>query len=243
MTKNNLEDRLNKLKKSYVEVPVKTDIHKVVKNIRNVECRTKLEIMKRKYLMSFLSITTIFLFTVLIYQSYISNNKQPPEDTSPLRVGLEDSESSTSDESPSTFNISFDTNDYQIVEDKGKHIILPKDPLPRQYPKVLMEIEQIDDTSIVNEADKLHKSLSNDYKKVEPPKNISSPFKGVSLFAIGGSGGTDWNDPVIRIYITSNQLDGVYIIKQHYFIEASEGHGARFDEMLNDFHIIKSLNK
>lgn len=86
-----------------------------------------------------------------------------------------------------------------MFTNENKDIIKPKETLPEHYPEVYMEIQQIKDTTIEKESNKLLLTLSNKYMTIKGPIQISSPVNGVLLKAIGGSNGKEWNDPVLKI--------------------------------------------
>jgi RNA polymerase sigma factor (sigma-70 family) len=48
---------------------------------------------------------------------------------------------------------------------------------------------------------------------------------------------------VVKYYLIDNGQGGTFVIEQHYFVEASEGHGARFDNMLKQFQVTKEPDK
>ncbi|MED4970575.1 RNA polymerase sigma factor [Parageobacillus toebii] len=58
-----------------------------------------------------------------------------------------------------------------------------------------------------------------------------------------GESGRQWNDEVAKYYLVDNGQGGTFVIEQHYFVEASEGHGARFDNMLKQFQVTKEPDK
>lgn len=57
------------------------------------------------------------------------------------------------------------------------------------------------------------------------------------------STGDSWNDSVLRIYCIDNQGKGCYVIRYVNSVEAEEGYGTRFQNMLNTFEIIKADKK
>lgn len=57
-------------------------------------------------------------------------------------------------------------------------------------------------------------------------------------YYFSASTGEDWDSPREQIYFTSDGQDGTFKISMRYFLEATEGHGARFIQMLHTFEVI-----
>lgn len=116
----------------------------------------------------------------------------------------------------------------------GKDKITPKTKAAN-LPEVYMEIEQIKNNKPADVAASLEKELKGKYKRIENRGKVKEPINGTLIYA---SSGTKWNDTVIKYYVVDDTKGGSFIIKQQFFVEASEGHGARFDNMLKGFKII-----
>ena len=65
---------------------------------------------------------------------------------------------------------------------------------------------------------------------------VTEPLEGYNLHGISGS---EWDSPVTNVYVVDNQNDGSFVITEKYFLEAAEGHGARFYAMLQEFEIME----
>lgn len=50
--------------------------------------------------------------------------------------------------------------------------------------------------------------------------------------------GLDWNSPCGTEYFLSDGHDGCFHISARYFVEAAEGHGARFGQMVYSFEVV-----
>ena len=53
-------------------------------------------------------------------------------------------------------------------------------------------------------------------------------------------GEKEFSDVYENIYIVDNQAGGSFLIECKLFVEAEEGHGARFGNMLETFEVVKS---
>lgn len=82
----------------------------------------------------------------------------------------------------------------------------------------------------------IQQEVNSKYPHVGEVEQVNTPVVGYRLRA--DQGNKKWNDEVVVYYVFSNKQNGSFIIKQKYFLEASEGHGVRFDNMLKEFKII-----
>ena len=133
-------------------------------------------------------------------------------------------------------------NDYIIYIDKeyyhletidGKDMISPntKDD---SLPPVLMSIEKITDKSPSQIASETETLLKTKYSNVINHGKVDYPFESLLLTATSGD---KW-DSTVENYYFIDYKDGTYVITQQYFLEATEGHGERFNTMLKEFKII-----
>lgn len=132
--------------------------------------------------------------------------------------------------------IYFDTSLFNMVKEDGVDKIVQVDPPGSPYPEVSMEIYQV---AMLPEdaASDIEATLKADHSEVHTAEQIETPVKGYEVRAIGGTGGSEWNDPIVRYYVFDNEKGGSFIVKQNYFLEAAEGFGSRFQQMMLEFHI------
>lgn len=135
--------------------------------------------------------------------------------------------------SKSEYVLYVDPEYYQIIHGETEDIIQPKEPLPKEYPEVSMTITQQKDQSPEEVVKAISSKLKTKYQ-VRSAEPVTEPVEGWRIYA---SAGQKWNSPVVQVYITTNGQKGSFIITQKYFLEASEGHGARFYHMLKEFHV------
>lgn len=133
-----------------------------------------------------------------------------------------------------------DEERYKMVKGEGDEpdVIATKEPLPENSPEVSMTIEHVPDTApevLVEEFEAELKAEFSDLKEVE---QVTEPVEGYQLHGIA-NGGQQWNDPVVHAYVISNGQSGSFVITERYFLEAAEGHGARFYAMLTEFHLVE----
>ena len=134
-----------------------------------------------------------------------------------------------------SYVIYVDESRYYTESVDGADRILPLD-YPEDYPPVYMEIRQ--DTGRMPEeiADELGSQVRSEYTDtVIGPQTVTDPINAIE---IRGYAGSEWNSPVVRYYLIDNTLGGTFVVRMQYFLEAEEGHGVRFDTMLNEFQIV-----
>lgn len=133
----------------------------------------------------------------------------------------------------SDYVIYLDESRYTMIKGEKADLIIVKEALPDHYPEVSMEIRQVPDMSPDELIDKVANELRIEFPELEEPEFVTDPIEGYQLHGI--IGGQEWDSPVVHAYVISNGKSGSFIITARYFLEASEGHGARFNEMLKEF--------
>ncbi|WP_273124535.1 hypothetical protein [Bacillus weihaiensis] len=138
----------------------------------------------------------------------------------------------------SDYVIYVDEERYTFVQGDNFDKIITKEPLPEMYPEVSMEIRQIIDREPAEVVNELKGQLQEEFPELSGPEEISEPVNGFKLHGVNGS---EWDSPVLTTYVISNGHTGSYVITERYFLEAAEGHGVRFDEMVKEFHVVKEV--
>ena len=142
-----------------------------------------------------------------------------------------------------TYIIYIDESRYYMTSENGKDIIRPID-YPEDYPEVYMEITQVYDKDKSNLAKEISDEIKKEYDTVYESYLVAEPIEAIVIDAHDGDMQGDketmpqWNSEVVKYYLVDNTLGGTFVIKMKYFIEAEEGHGARFVSMLNEFTVI-----
>lgn len=135
----------------------------------------------------------------------------------------------------SGYVIYIDEDRYKLVQEENQDVIMPKIPLEERYPEVSMSIKQVVGVlpeQIIAEQQQL---LAEKYDKVEAPVQVTEPLEATLIAAKDGQ---SWDSPVVKVYVLSNGYGGSFVITEKYFLEASEGHGARFYYMLEQFTLV-----
>jgi len=137
-------------------------------------------------------------------------------------------------ESKMGYILYFDEERYTMSSSKGKDRIEPKEK-GENAPDVFMEISQVEDKSPKEVAAEMEKQLKSKYSDVRDMEKVKEPLDSIFIYA---KSGYQWNDTVVKVYLVDNTRGGTFVIKQQFFFEASEGHGARFDNILKEFKIV-----
>ncbi|KUP06504.1 hypothetical protein Q75_08230 [Bacillus coahuilensis p1.1.43] len=219
---------------------------------KNIEAEIQSEPSSKPYstfkVRKFFSISSIVLVSIVILfftihdegQALVSKMKDwlvPEKEITTELEGQTEQEMVQLQKSNEEYIIYFDESRYNLLEGEDKDQIVLNEPLPEEYPKVLMEIQTMT-TSLEDTIETLHEEAIIAYEEVSPISDIEEPLKGKEFRSIGGSGGQEWDDPVIKTIVVPNPNGGTFVFTQYYFLEAAEGHGARFTQMLTEFQTI-----
>ncbi|WP_066315481.1 hypothetical protein [Bacillus sp. FJAT-29814] len=126
---------------------------------------------------------------------------------------------------------------YQFVTTETSDKVVLKEALPEKYPTVEMEIKQLENKEPGAAIEEVKTILAKEYDEILRTEEVSYPMKATLVTAKGK--GTEWNTPLAKVYVMGNGGSGSFVITQTLFLEAEEGHGARFDEMLKEFHTVE----
>ncbi|WP_246469246.1 hypothetical protein [Cohnella nanjingensis] len=136
----------------------------------------------------------------------------------------------------SRYVIYYDKERYKLVQQEGKDVITTKEPLPEKYPEVSLTIEQYKDLKPEELIKRLSEALAGKYSDVREVEKVSEPLEGYRVRALNG---TKWDSEVVVIYVADNRKQGSFALTEKYFMEASEGHSARFEQMLKQFKVLE----
>jgi len=127
-----------------------------------------------------------------------------------------------------------DKNVYKMESENGIDRIVPKETFVEDLPEISMTIEQRENEKPETIATELMENLKSKFVTLEK-LDIDEPVTSILVF---GHGGSNWDSVIQRYYLVDNTKEGTFIITQTYFLEASEGHGVRFDNMVKEFKIV-----
>jgi hypothetical protein len=219
----------------------------VRKNIKGQRRKgRKIKIRKKQVWFAFVSTAAVLMLTFLFTEPGQAGINKVKEWFAPKKVIVEEVEGQkeqkevTLNKSKAGYVIYFDEKMYRVEKLDGKDRIVPLMKGSPDLPKVYMEIRQVTDQTPEALASSLEKQVKEQYPIIIQTGKVSEPVKG---YVIHGESGQQWNDEVVKYYLVDNGQGGTFVIEQHYFVEASEGHGARFDNMLKQFRVTKELDQ
>lgn len=135
----------------------------------------------------------------------------------------------------SEYVIYVDESRYKMVKGEEVDIITTSEPLPDDFPEVSMEIRQYPDELPDDLVKKIEAELKVEFPDLRPVETVTEPVEGYWLHGLAES---VWDGKVIDVYVVSNGKEGSFVITENYFLEAAEGHGARFTHMLESFEVV-----
>lgn len=138
-----------------------------------------------------------------------------------------------------SYIIYIDEERYKMVagQEADPDMIVPKEALPEGYPEVSMAILHTPDIAPADRAVELAEHLKAVFPDLKESEKVEEPVEGFLLHSIA-NGGQEWDDPVINAYVVSDGQQGSFTLSEKYFLEAAEGHGARFYSMAQEFMAI-----
>ncbi len=153
----------------------------------------------------------------------------PTKEVVQVLEGMEEKTVMTLHESKLGYYIYIHQERYQLEELDGADKIIPQTKA-EGLPEVFMKISQDNNIKPDDVASQVKDELKGKYQVVTH-EEVNSPLESIFIYA------EDDNDTVKRIYLVDNSQGGTLVIKQKLFTEAVEGHGARFDNMLEELII------
>lgn len=132
--------------------------------------------------------------------------------------------------------IYIDESRYEMKNKKDVDVITPIASVPEGYPEVSMEITQLPNLAPEDYVKELENELKAEFPELREIEEVTEPVNG---FLLHGAAGNKANSQIVHAYVISNGKEGSFVITEYYFLEAAEGHGARFHHMLESFEIVE----
>ena len=134
------------------------------------------------------------------------------------------------------FRIYINKEIYYSYEQGGVYTIRPRQESDI-VPACKLEISHMAGVTVDEALAQVQESLTGLYEQIEPLPGPPNGWFEVAdteryLFA---SSGTDWDDAQREVWLQPDGEGGVFVLSSSYFTEATEGHGARFVDMMSTF--------
>ena len=130
------------------------------------------------------------------------------------------------------FAIYYDTELYTMSEEDGVTYI--RFVADNDLPPCEVEIRHIPGVAPDDGAEAAKQEIEQSWKSVSEVRNLETREGFVFAF----SAGTNWDSACGDVFFLSDGRDGCFQITAHYFVEAMEGHGVRFAQMVQTFEVI-----
>ncbi len=179
-----------------------------------------------------------------------SPNEQRPPDPDGARLVLPErgseigtlrllSHTPRSQEEPVDFLIYVNEDQFSICEDNGLYSIRSTNLLPENFPECGLDIFYLPGTSRADAKEAAEKTLTERYADITS-EELAAALPG-SLY-LRASAGTDWDSEQVELWFVDDRHGGTFVLSAHYFLEAEEGLGMRFRDMVSSFRVV-SLNE
>lgn len=218
-------------------IKIKNKINKIEKGENKVIMKRKSRLPKIASITFIVSIILITLISTTEQgQAAIGKIKEffSPQKTVEQQLEGNEEETEMILQENMDYIIYIDESLYKMESQENIDTIVPINSVDT-VPEVSMSVEQIKDTTPEQLEITLINDLTSQFNIVENKGKVDSPVPAILLYAREGD---DWNSVIVKYYLIDNTKGGTFLITQKYFLEASEGHGVRLDNMLKEFKII-----
>ena len=136
---------------------------------------------------------------------------------------------------PSGFILYVDEETYRQVTKDGVYTIEPLVDTGN-LPACSLEISHQADITLPDAALLAAETLAETYTAVSETQETSAENR----LLVTASNGITWDAEQADVYLVDDRQGSVFILVSRYFLEAIEGHGARFADMIGTFEVVTS---
>lgn len=133
------------------------------------------------------------------------------------------------------FLIYVNEEQFSICEVNGLYCIRSTNPLPENFPEVGLDIIRLSGTAPDLAAADAENTLKGRYAEVTSAE-ITAALPGCRY--LRASAGTEWDSEQTELWFVSDGQGGTFALISRYFLEAEEGLGMRFRDMVSSFRVI-----
>jgi len=141
----------------------------------------------------------------------------------------------SSQEKTVDFLIYVNEEQYAIREEKGLYSIRSTNPLPEDFPECGLDIFHLSAVSPEEARNTAAEALADHYKTVSLDDESAVLPKNPYLRA---SAGVDWNSEQAELWFVDDGQGGTFVLTARYFLEAEEGMGMQFRDMVSSFRVV-----
>lgn len=137
------------------------------------------------------------------------------------------------------FLIYVNEEQFHIREENGLYSIRNNSPLPDGFPECGLDIAHLAGTSPDEAIQSAAEFLGSRYTEIFQ-EDESAVFPQCRY--LRASAGTDWDSEQAELWFVDDGQGGTFVLTARYFLEAEEGMGMRFRDMVSSFRVV-SLNE
>ena len=130
------------------------------------------------------------------------------------------------------FAIYYDTELYTMSQENGVTYI--RFITDNDLPPCEVEIKHIPNLAPADAAEATRREMAESWDSVSKVRSLDTQ-DGYSFYFAAG---TSWDSACGYAYFLSDGRNGCFQLTSHYFVEATEGHGSRFGQMIQTFEVI-----
>ena len=138
------------------------------------------------------------------------------------------------------FSIYIDEESYYSYEQDGLYVVRPRIQ-PEHTPECRLEISYMAGATLAEAVELVQARVAGEYAAVEVQEEGALGFPAKSSLlsprSLYASNGTDWDSAQREVLFADGGQGGVFVFEVSYFLEATEGHRARFLDMIGTFAV------
>lgn len=137
------------------------------------------------------------------------------------------------------FLIYVNEDQFSIREENGLYSIRSTSPLPENFPEFGLDILHLSGTAPDTAKADAEAAMNNRYEEITS-EEMAAALPGSLYLRV--SAGTDWDSEQAELWFVDDGQGGTFVLTSRYFLEAEEGMGTRFRDMVSSFRVV-SLNE
>ena len=133
------------------------------------------------------------------------------------------------------FLIYVNEEQFNIREENGLYSIRNMNHLPEGFPECGLDIAHFAGTSPEEAQRSAEEALGRRYAEIfQEEESVIFP----QCPYLRASEGTDWDSEQAELWFVSDGQEGTFVLTSRYFLEAEEGMGTRFRDMVSSFRVV-----
>lgn len=133
------------------------------------------------------------------------------------------------------FLIYVNEEQFSICEENGLYSIRSTSDLPEDFPECGLDILHLPGTAPEEALTEAESAAGEHYGEISSEELSAALPDALYLRA---SAGTDWDSEQAELWFVSDGQGGSFVLTARYFLEAEEGLGARFRDMVSSFRVV-----